>query len=268
MLSATQSWLRLATWPGLSQLFQRLRISLKRARQHVHSPDPDYVAKLRSIRTQVLQVGPTERVSFLFEDEFSFYRQPTLSNTYEQMGKPQPLAELGFKHNSVWRIAALLNAWTGQVVYEQGSQITVSKLLKLYQKALAASPQAESLQIALDNWPVHAHPDLLAALQPQSFPWGLHRPANWPTEPKAKARRMNLPIQLHFLPTYASWTNPIEKLWRLLKQEVLHLHHFMDDWDGLKQTVLVFLNQFANGSNDLLRYVGLSNPNKLYQALS
>jgi len=28
------------------------------------------------------------------------------------------------------------------------------------------------------------------------------------------------------LPTYGSWTGPIERLWRWLKQEVLHLHSY------------------------------------------
>jgi len=30
-----------------------------------------------------------------------------------------------------------------------------------------------------------------------------------------------LPIQIVQLPTYASWTNPIEKLWRKLKAEMV-----------------------------------------------
>ncbi|MBK9335612.1 MAG: transposase [Lewinellaceae bacterium] len=35
---------------------------------------------------------------------------------------------------------------------------------------------------------------------------------------------MNLPVQLHFLPTYASWLNPIEKVWKMLKQDLVHNH--------------------------------------------
>jgi hypothetical protein len=60
------------------------------------------------------------------------------------------------------------------------------------------------------------------------------------------------------LPTYASWCNPIEKLWRKLKQEVLHLHRLADDLTTLRALVKEFLLQFASGSSDLLRYVGLS----------
>jgi len=67
-----------------------------------------------------------------------------------------------------------------------------------------------------------------------------------------------LPIQLVLLPTYASWCNPIEKLWRKLKQAVLHLHRRASDLKALRLLVTEFLQQFAAGSSELLRYVGLS----------
>jgi transposase len=51
--------------------------------------------------------------------------------------------------------------------------------------------------------------------------------------------------------------NPIEKLWRWLKQDVLHLHRLSSTWQALKQLVAEFLDQFDQGSNDLLSYVGL-----------
>jgi hypothetical protein len=66
-----------------------------------------------------------------------------------------------------------------------------------------------------------------------------------------------LPIQLVFLPTYASWLNPIEKLWRWLRQDVLHCHRYRQDWLLLKQLVLDFMAQFSSGSATLLPYVGL-----------
>lgn len=266
-LLAAAEWLRLETEAGLWRLLRRLGIRYKRPREHVHSPDPHYVEKLRSIRVALLRAGEYGPEILFYEDEFSFYRHPSLANAYEHCGHYQPLAELGYKSNSVWRIAGLLNARTGQVIYEQGSHITVPKLLKLYQKALATFPAAETLHIVEDNWPVHAHPDLLATLAPQDFPWGIHRPANWPTEAGPKVPRLNLPIRIYFLPTYASWNNPIEKLWRLLKQEVLHLHRYEDDWQGLRLAVTNFLDQFASGSADLLRYVGLSDPTRVYQSM-
>jgi hypothetical protein len=51
-----------------------------------------------------------------------------------------------------------------------------------------------------------------------------------------------------------------EKLWRKLKADILHLHRLADRLDELRQEVDQFLDQFAKGSLDLLRYVGLSVP--------
>jgi hypothetical protein len=252
----------------MCQLLKRLKVSRKRARHHVHSPDPDYVEKLRSVKMHVGEcLLDPERLVFLFEDEFTFYRHPSLASAYERMGKIQPLAELGWKSNYFWRIGASLNLLDGRVIYEQGSRLDVPKLVKLYQKVAANYPNAQTIFMVMDNWPVHFHPDLLAALQPQSFPYGIHRPRNWPDTPRVKAKRLNLPFQILCLPTYASWTNPIEKLWRMLNQEVLHLHRFGDDWAGTKQAVMTFLDDLAGGSKNLLRYVGLIDPTKLYQAL-
>ncbi|MGQ9628589.1 MAG: transposase [Anaerolineae bacterium] len=73
----------------------------------------------------------------------------------------------------------------------------------------------------------------------------------------AKAVKANLSIRLLCLPTYASWLNPIEKFWRWLKQDVLHLHRLGEDWQALRQRVAEFLDQFRSGSLYLLKYVSL-----------
>lgn len=258
-------WLCLKSLAGLWQLLKRLKIRWKRARAHVHSPDPHYIEKLSWVKVNFLKTD-LETKAFLFQDEFTFYRQPSLAWAYETVGKQQPLAELGWRSNLAWRIAATMNGYTGQVTYMQGYHIGIRQLLQLYQQVVLTYPRAKLICIAQDNWPVHYHPDLCVALQPQAWKWPPKLPSNWPVEASPKAKHLNLPIQLLPLPTYASWTNPIEKLWRNLRQEVLHLHRFADDWDTTKQAVTSFLDQFAHGSSDLLRSVGLQDPTKLYRS--
>jgi hypothetical protein len=264
-LLAALNWLRLKTLVGLWQLLKRLKIGWKRARAHVRSPDEHYREKLFIVQNTFRHLD-LESMVFVFQDEFTFYRQPSLAYAYEAKGKTQPLAELGWRSNLAWRIAAALNGYTGQVTYVQGARIGIRALLELYRQLVLAYPHA-TIFIAQDNWPVHFHPDLCAALQAQDWPWPPPLPRNWPTQPSPKAERLNLPIRLLPLPTYASWTNPIEKLWRYLKQEVLHLHRFEDDWSATKLAVTSFLDQFAHGSSNLLRYVGLQDPAKLYHFL-
>jgi len=257
-LLRTCDWLQLDTAGGLSRLLARLGIHPKRARAYVHSPDPDYVGKLVLISQCLLRTWcDPQRYIFLYLDEFTYYRQPTLACAYEAQGHVQPLARLSYKSNTAWRVVGALNALTGQVTWQQHKAIGLAQLSSFYDTLRATYPEAREIYVAQDNWPVHFHPDILAHLQPQTWLYPLHRPANWTTQPRPTVVRAELPIRVLPLPTYASWLNPIEKLWRWLKQEVLHLHRYADDWLGLKQRVATFLDQFLQGSNALLRYVGL-----------
>lgn len=256
-LLACCPWLDLTTLGGLSQLLLRLGIRRKRARDYLHSPDPHYAAKVAYGEQCWLDVlAAPQRQLLVYLDEFGFERQPTLASAYEQRGLQQPLARRSYHSNTVCRGLGALNRLTGQVTYVQRSHITASVLTHFYAQLAQTYPQAEVIYVVLDNWPVHAHPQLLAQLQPQRAPFTFPLPPNWPRSlPPTVASP--LPIQLIPLPTYAPWLNPIEKLWRWLRQRVLHLHRLADDWDGLKQRVLDFMAQFAHGSQPLLHYTGL-----------
>jgi hypothetical protein len=261
-----RDWLHVETEAGMWQVLQRLGIGYKRARAYLRSPDPNYLAKLAYIQALIRQAAlDPERSVVLFLDELTFYRQPSLSQAYECLGKAQPLAHLGLRSNLSGRIVAGLEIWQGKVVYLQRSKITLAALREFYQQLAQTFPQAETIYVIQDNWPVHFHPDVLAVLRPQDFLWPLPQPANWPDHPRPNIPALNLPIQLVCLPTYAPWTNPIEKLWRMVRQEVLHLHRYQDDWEGLKSRINQYLDHLTIGSSRLLRYVGLSNPLELYR---
>ena len=112
-----------------------------------------------------------------------------------------------------------------------------------YRQLLAAYPDAKRIYVVQDNWSIHTHPDVQAALS-------------------------DLPqIEPVWLPTYAPWLNPIEKLWRWLREQVLTLHRLAGDWQALRERVNAFLSQFAEAADELLHYVGLLGEGKLAQAL-
>lgn len=75
--------------------------------------------------------------------------------------------------------------------------------------------------------------------------------------PEVRAALAEHGLTALFLPTYASWLNPIEMLWRWLKQDVLHLHRLAHQLDVLRRKVADFLDQFQYGSPALLHYVGI-----------
>jgi hypothetical protein len=132
--------------------------------------------------------------------------------------------------NKQWRISGAL---TGQVTYRDAYLMGRERVSAFYHQLVATYPHARRLYVVQDNWSIHTHPEVLATVDrlPQVTPvW---------------------------LPTYAPWLNPIEKLWRWLRMDVLRLHRLAGDWAALHARVNAFLDQFAAGSDALLHYVGL-----------
>jgi hypothetical protein len=215
-----------------------------------------------AIEAAVSSHPASEVVCFL--DEVTIYRQPTPARTYGLCGSTQPRAERSHASDCSFRILATLDATTGQVVWCRRTKLTVASFVTFFTDLAAAYPAATRITVVLDNWPVHFHPDLLVALEPQTTPFAFPRPGHWPTEPSPRALRkwgaLHLPIHFLPLPTYASWLNPIEKLWRWLRQTVTHLHPWADHLPLLTTEVGHALDAFAQPSPDLLRYTGLALP--------
>ena len=257
---------------GVWRLLDRLGIAFKRGRLHVHSPDPEYFEKLHTIRDlfEAVREEP-DRYGLVFVDEMGYGRSPTLSQAWEAKGPVQPLARQGHASDTLTRIMAALDPLDGRVVFRQRRRFGIAAQIGFYKELRQAYPSCERVYVALDNWPLHFHPNLLCALEPQLSRFPRHLPPSWPEVPSAEALRkwggLRLPIQLVPLPTYAPWTNPIEKLWRGLRQRVLHLHRLADDLEALRARVRAYLEAFREGSKEVLRYVGLGDLEKLYHFL-
>jgi transposase len=264
-LRGTCQWLGGLTLSGVHQVLQRLKLVWKRPRVAIRSPDPDYDAKRADVAAAVAQARThPSRIVAVYLDEMTITRQSTLAPAYAPQGHAQARALYSHRANTETRVVAALDALTGRVRFQRAAKITVAVLVQFYQALVAAYPEAERLYVIQDTWPVHTHPDVLVALTAQQTRWPGYRPPNGPAAPSARARKkwghLHLPIQMVPLPTYASWCNPIEKLWRKLRQAVTHLHRWADDLTALRTQVDHFLEQFAHGSADLLRYVGLKVP--------
>lgn len=216
---------------GISRLVRRAGLRLKRGRLRLHSPDPDYGTKTRQLmRVHALARRYPQRITLVFADEVSIYRQPSLAATWFPVGLEPTTPQLA-RSNTVHRVCGALNATTGQLTWITAAKCTVSRL-KTFLRTLRQAYPDRRLVVVWDNWLPHRHDEV-----------------------RAEAKRLH--IHLLFLPTYAPWLNPIEKVWRWLKQEVVHGHRFADDWEGLKQAVDAFLRQFDHPSPALLHYTGL-----------
>jgi transposase len=216
------------------RLLRRLGVRYRRGQEHLHSPDPEYDKKMQAVlgARDEAHRRPGE-VAFVYQDEFTYYRRASAAQAWHPSGGPGRYAEQGLGRNQKRRVIGALDAFDGRLLCWQRSEAGVGTLKRFYKALEAAYPEARVIYVAQDNWPVHFHQDVLRSL--------------------AGAK-----VKLLRLPTYAPWTNPIEKVWRFLKADVLHQHDFGDNWQGLQQEVTDWLAKWAGPSPALLRYVGLA----------
>jgi transposase len=244
-IRATFPWLKHYTLSGVWRRLRRHDLHIRSARVRQHSPDEDYAAKLDHLLSCLREAAacPGE-VVLVFLDEMGYYRWPKEGRAWGAAApQPAPLADRDGPNNKQWRVIGALNALSGRVDYLDAYIIGREKLIVFYHQLVAGYPEAKRIYVVQDNWSIHAHPHVQAAL------------AELPQ------------IEVVWLPTYAPWLNPIEKLWRWLREQVLKLHRLAGDWQALRERVNAFLSQFAQGGDVLLHYVGLLGEGKLAQAL-
>lgn len=243
-IRATVDWLPDYTLSGLWRLLNRLGLNLRPGRVQQYSPDPDYAEK----ETRLLECleesarCPGEIVA-LFLDEMGYYRWPEAASGWGPVAPAErPVAQRQESKQKQWRIVGVLNALTGQVNYLDDYIVGRKKVGQMYEQIDEIYPSAQRIYVVQDNWSIHTHDDVLEVVD-------------------------DLPrVEPVWLPTYAPWLNPIEKLWRWLKEDVLKLHRWAGDWSKLRGQVNGFLDQFGEGSEILLQYVGLKGEGKLAQA--
>lgn len=266
LLSKTASWLNATTAQGVWQVINRLKISYKRGRNYLHSPDAQYEEKFQAI-CQVLAMHDPSKNRIFFQDEFTYYTHPTRQQAYELQGKIDPKVTLPYSYERTKRLCGTIDAFSGATHVIQRNKIRLATLVGFYQSLCEKNPDKQ-LYLIQDGWPVHFHPDVLEALQAQQpyldqFPYKL--PKSWEhLKPSGKYKKLNLPIIIVPLPTYSPWLNNIEKLWHKLYREILHHHPFAERFKELNDLIDKWLLKFEEGSGDLLNYVGLLGKNNLY----
>jgi transposase len=241
-IRASVEWLTDYTVSGVWRVLQSCGLGLHTSCARLFSPDPDYKQKVRWLHRCLRDAARhPDTVVALFLDEFGYQRWPEVAPTW---GMAAAVAQRA-GNNQQWRTIGALNALTGQVNYLDGYIVGRQQVMQFYSCLNRAYPKkVELIYVIQDNWNIHTHPEVLTAL------------ADYPR------------IKPVWLPTYAPWLNPIEKLWRWLRQDILKMHRWVEDWPQVKHRVHDFLDQFAHGSAALLRYVGLQGKGKLATVLN
>lgn len=252
---------------GTWRMLNRLGITHTRGRERTVSPDDQFEAKkafIEGIRVRTSDSAgdkgpPTERIFYL--DELTYELSPSIASDWSP-ARRQPTTRRSTDRLERGRLLAAMDTQTGRLFYRQKPSVGRKKLIDLYQE-MVQTYSGERLWVVQDNTSFHFHPEVLRPLQTQVWPrahpaFEYPLPSKWPDPTDAALSGGDLPVQVVPLPTYASWLNPIERLWRWLKQEVLHLHPYAGNWEKLKQGVQKFLERFTEESKELLSYTGVS----------
>ena len=219
---------------GVWKVLKRAGFRYKRGQPYLHSPDPQYEEKKGALDQALREAAenPGEVIA-LFTDEVSFYRQPSQARLWASMGRRQPRLRYSDRGNTLMRVVGLLEAAKAGVHVWEFPKVTAGRLAGCFRQIGSLYPEARRIYLIMDNWQVHFHPKVQAALA---------------SEPR---------IQVVPLPTYAPWLNNIEKLWRWTKQRITHAHPWSDDFLLFRRQVLDEFHRLDKGSPELKRYCGL-----------
>jgi transposase len=174
-------------------------------------------------------------IALVFQDEASFYRQPTQAALWAGTGRRQPHLSWSHRKNILVRVAGTLDAVSGQTCFREAPRFTVDELLRFYRQVLAQYAARTLIYLVQDNWPVHFQARVEAFLQqhPQ--------------------------LQVLRLPTYAPRLNPVEKAWKWARQHLTHAHPYSDDFAEFRGQLTGCLAEIGAQPHEIRHYCGLDN---------
>ena len=168
----------------------------------------------------------------LMEDEAGFYRQPTVAGAWGRCGRQQPRIAMSHDANRSIRAAVAFDPVTGRVAHRLRSSFSAVEMGRFYRFVSRRWARARTIYLVMDNWPVHHH---LRAWQ------GV----------EADER-----LKVLWLPTYAPWLNPAEKIWKWVRQRLIHMHPYAEAWSVLRRHLDDTLASINDVPQAILRYTG------------
>jgi transposase len=185
----------------VQRYFQMFGLQPHRAKSFKLSTDPFFIEKLRDVVG--LYLNPPENALVLCVDEKS---------QVQALQRTQPMLPLGLgyvegvthdyiRHGTTTLFAAL-DVLNGQVITQCKPRHRHQEFLSFLRTIDKAVPQNLDLHVIVDNYSTHKHPKVKA--------WLAQRP-RW---------------HLHFIPTYSSWLNLVERFFALITDKAIRRGSF------------------------------------------
>ena len=186
---------------------------------------------------QILRAANTQKALLLFGDEASFPQWGTLTYTWARRGQ-QPKVKTSGKRKG-YKVFGLIDYFTGDFFYQgQDGRLNSAAYIAFLTRVLEQTTQP--IILIQDGAKYHTS-----------------------TETKAFFAQQTAQLQVVQLPTYSPDYNPIEKLWKQIKQQETHLHYF-PTFEVLTEKVEQALLKFTNTPEEILTLCSL--PTELAQA--
>ena len=222
----------------IAQLLKNLGFSYQKA---AFVSDHLNEAKRQEWRTttwpHILRLAKARHTLLLFGDEASFPQWGTLTYTWARRGQ-QPKVKTSGKRKG-YKVFGLIDYFTGRLFYQgQEGRLNSATYIAFLKQVLEHTTRP--IILIQDGARYHTSAETTAFFAQQT------------------AR-----LQVFQLPTYSPDYNPIEKLWKKIKQQDTHLHYF-PTFDALTEKVEQALSKFANTPEEILALCNL--PTELAQA--
>ncbi len=172
----------------------------RRPRPVLGPKDPQRLTKLRKIRALLRQL-PANEVA-VFEDEVDINTNPKIGAMWMRRGQQAEVVTPG--NNSKRYLAGSLNWRSGELLLTEGHRRNADLFLAHLDELRRRLRRYRVIHVICDNAAFH-NPQRCRKVQQYLKQWG-HR------------------VRLHFLPTYAPETNPIERVWWHLHEEITRNH--------------------------------------------
>ena len=188
----------------------RMEFVWRRPRPVVGPRDPQHAAKLRRIRHLIADLPPDETV--VFQDEVDVHLNPKIGSCWMRRGQQAEVVTPG--NNEKRHLAGSLHWRTGRLLLSAPSKRRNAALFVAHLDDLRCRLRSfRVIHVVCDNARFH---DCRAV--------------------REFLERHGERIQLHFLPKYAPETNPIERVWWHLHDEITR-NHRCQSLDQLLQQV-------------------------------
>lgn len=186
---------------------------------------------------QILRRATAQKALLLFGDEASFPQWGTLTYTWARRGQ-QPTVKTSGKRKG-YKVFGLIEYFTGRFFYQgQEGRLNSTAYTAFLTRVLEQTTQP--IILIQDGAKYHTS-----------------------AETKAFFAQQRARLEICQLPTYSPDYNPIEKLWKKIKQQETHLHYF-PTFEALTEKVEQALLTFANIPEAILTLCSL--PAELAQA--